>query len=83
MSKIETKTPLATHVSVTLRKDARPGIVAVGNYAVDRPYTVPVAEAARLVRDKGFSFCLPGDKVACEEALAAAAAAANPTQYEG
>ena len=73
MSKTETKPAekIVTHVAVTLRSADRPGIRAVGTYAPDTIHTVPVAEAARLVQHKGFAFVTPGDKAACESALAA------------
>jgi hypothetical protein len=67
---------LATHVAVILRSQSHPGIKACGGYAADRVHTVPVAEAMRLVTNKRFEFVTPGDRVACEESLAAAAAAA-------
>lgn len=80
----ETKaSPVATHVAVTLRCADRPGIRACGNYAPDRVYQVPIAEAHRLVTGKGFSFVTQGDKFACEEAMKASAAAATTNTSEG
>jgi hypothetical protein len=78
------KTPTANKVSVVLRKEDRPGLQRCGEYEAGRPYTVAIDEAERLVAHKGFSFHLPGDKAAFEEAIternrerAAAAAAAK------
>lgn len=51
-------------VAVILRSSAKPGIRNCGDYLPDRTYTVPVAEATRLVACKGFEYVTPGDKAA-------------------
>lgn len=54
--------PAPELVAVTLRSSARPGLTQCGEYKPDRVYTVPVAEAQRLVECKGFEYVTPGDK---------------------
>lgn len=58
------KQPAPDKVAVILRSSTRPGIRNCGDYLPDRTYTVPAAEAQRLVACKGFEYVTPGDKAA-------------------
>lgn len=54
------KTPDTEPAAVTATRTVMfdlPGVRAIGSYKPKTPYTVPAAEAERLVHRKGFHYC--------------------------
>lgn len=56
MSKLPTAAKAAAAGTRTVMFDI-PGVHAIGTYKPKTPYTVPAAEATRLVNAKGFRYC--------------------------
>lgn len=56
--------------AVILTPDKAGGRRAVGDMVPGREYTLPAAEALRLVKIKGFDFVNPADAAAAEAAIA-------------